>query len=127
MESSNFRTRVFDTFQSVRESKELLDVTLSCGPGHHLQAHQLLLSACSPVLRDLLRHTPHSHPLLLLQGVDFQVIIIMDCLLHDLVLQELQSVVDFCYTGVVRVAQERLRGFMALALQFQVVMKKSWL
>ena len=121
MDGSNFKRRVFDTFEEVRKSKELLDVTLSCGLGQHLEAHQLLLSSCSSVLRDLLRHTPHSHPLLLLQGVDFQVIIILDCLLHDIVLQELQSVVDFCYTGEVRVAQERLRGFMALASQFQVM------
>jgi len=81
-------------------------VTLSVGPGHqHIQAHKLILSACSPFFRGVLKQNQHAHPLLYLKGVGFS---------------ELQAVLNFMYHGEVNVAQEELNTFLAVAEELQV-------
>jgi hypothetical protein len=41
-------------------------------PQHLLQAHRVILSACSPFFKAVLRRNPHQHPLLYLKGVSFR-------------------------------------------------------
>ena len=41
-------------------------------------------------------------------------------LIDGIISQELEAILDFCYTGEARVAQERLSAFLALAEQLQV-------
>jgi hypothetical protein len=41
-------------------------------PQHWLQAHRVILSACSPFFKAVLRRNPHQHPLLYLKGVSFR-------------------------------------------------------
>ena len=71
---------------------------------------QVILAACSPFFREVLRRNPHQHPLLYLKGVKYKV-----CSLYSLsseisqcCLQELLSVLNFMYQGEVNVAQEEL-------------------
>jgi len=74
--------------------------------GHqHIQAHKLILSACSPFFRGVLKQNQHAHPLLYLKGVGFS---------------ELQAVLNFMYHGEVNVAQEELNTFLAVAEELQV-------
>ena len=47
----------------------LSDLTLVSDDQIQLQAHKFVLSACSPVLKNLLLDNPHSHPLIYLRGV----------------------------------------------------------
>jgi hypothetical protein len=103
---NDFEANVSVAFRELREEKDFFDVTLSVGPGHqHIQAHKLILSACSPFFRGVLRQNPHAHPLLYLKGVGFS---------------ELQSVLNFMYHGEVNVAQEELNTFLAVAEELQV-------
>jgi len=91
-------------FREIREEKDFFDCTLSVGT-RQIQAHKLILSACSPFFRSILRQNPHQHPLLYLKGVEFT---------------DLQSVLNFMYHGEVNVAQEELNSFLAVAEDLQV-------
>merc|ERR1712106_461890 len=77
---------------------------ISCG-ARQIQAHKLILSACSPFFRTVLKQNPHQHPLLYLKGVEFT---------------DLQSVLNFMYHGEVNVAQEELNSFLSVAEDLQV-------
>merc|ERR1712112_763291 len=69
------------------------------------QAHKVILSACSPFFRNILRKNPHQHPLLYLKGVKYT---------------DLQAVLNFMYHGEVNVAQEELNSFLAVAEDLRV-------
>merc|ERR1712002_663752 len=86
------------------EDGDFFDVTLACD-GNQLEAHKVILSACSPFFRGVLRRNPHAHPLLYLKGVKFT---------------DLQSVLSFMYHGEVNVAQEELNSFLAVAEELRV-------
>ena len=50
----DFERSIGKAFQELREGKELFDVTLACKDGK-LEAHKVILSSCSPVLKDILK------------------------------------------------------------------------
>jgi len=103
---NDFESNISVAFRELREEKDFFDVTLSVGPGHqHIQAHKLILSACSPFFRGVLKQNQHAHPLLYLKGVGFS---------------ELQAVLNFMHHGEVNVAQEELNTFLAVAEELQV-------
>jgi len=101
---NDFEMNLSVALRDIREEKDFFDCTLSCG-ARQLQAHKLILSACSPFFRNILRQNPHQHPLLYLKGVE-----------HS----DLQAVLDFMYHGEVNVAQDELNSFLAVAEDLQV-------
>ena len=101
---NDFETNISTAFREIRDDKDLLDCTLSCGP-QQLQAHKLILSACSPFFRTVFKQNPHTHPLLYLKGISFT---------------DLQAVITFMYHGEVNVAQEDLNNFLQVAEELKV-------
>jgi len=101
---NDFESNISVAFREIRDEKDFFDITLSCGQ-RQIQAHKLILSACSPFFRTVLKQNPHQHPLLYLKGVEFS---------------DLQSVLNFMYHGEVNVAQEELNSFLAVAEELQV-------
>jgi hypothetical protein len=101
---NDFESNISVAFREIREEKDFFDITLSCG-SRQIQAHKLILSACSPFFRSVLKQNPHQHPLLYLKGVEFS---------------DLQSVLNFMYHGEVNVAQEELNSFLSIAEELQV-------
>ena len=101
---NDFESNISAAFKEIREEKDFFDITLSCG-SRQIQAHKLILSACSPFFRTVLKQNPHQHPLLYLKGVEFG---------------NLQSVLNFMYHGEVNVAQEELNSFLAVAEDLRV-------
>ena len=101
---NDFESNISVAFREIREEKDFFDCTLSCG-SRQIQAHKLILSACSPFFRSILKQNPHQHPLLYLKGVKFT---------------DLQSVLAFMYHGEVNVAQEELNSFLAIAEELEV-------
>ena len=65
----------------------------------------MILSACSPFFKNVLRRNPHQHPLLYLKGVKYT---------------DLQCVLNFMYHGDMNVAQEELSSFLAVAEDLRV-------
>ena len=46
--------------------------------GHILQGHKVILSACSPYFKKILRDNPCRHPVLILNDMDLEVKYILD-------------------------------------------------
>jgi len=101
---NDFETNISHSFKELRDDKDFFDVTLACD-GKQLEAHKVILSACSPFFRTVLKKNPHQHPLLFLRGVQYS---------------ELVAVLDFMYHGEVNVAQEDLNSFLAVAEDLSV-------
>jgi len=101
---NDFESNISVAFRELREEKDFFDVTLACDD-NQIQAHKVILSACSPFFRNVLRRNPHQHPLLYLKGVKYS---------------ELLSVLNFMYMGEVNVAQEELNSFLAVAEDLRV-------
>jgi len=101
---NDFESNISVAFRELRDDKDFFDVTLACDD-EQISAHKVILSACSPFFRNILRRNPHQHPLLYLKGVKYT---------------DLQSVLNFMYNGEVNVAQEELNSFLAVAEELRV-------
>lgn len=51
---NNFHSNIAASFEHLRDHEEFVDVTLAC-EGRSLKAHKIVLSACSPYFKDLLK------------------------------------------------------------------------
>jgi len=101
---NDFESNISSAFRELREDKDFFDVTLACDDDQ-IQAHKVILSACSPFFRTVLKRNRHEHPLLYLKGVKY----------IDLV-----AVLNFMYHGEVNVAQEELNSFLSIAEELKV-------
>jgi len=101
---NDFESNISGAFRDLREDKDFFDVTLACDDDQ-IQAHKVILSACSPFFRTILRRNKHDHPLLYLKGVKYA---------------EIVSVLNFMYHGEVNVAQEELNSFLAVAEDLKI-------
>jgi len=101
---NDFEANISGAFKELREDKDFFDVTLACDEDQ-INAHKVILSACSPFFRNILRRNPHQHPLLYMKGVSFS---------------NLQSVLNFMYHGEVNVAQDDLNNFLAVAEDLRI-------
>lgn len=101
---NDFETNINEAFRDLRDSKDFLDVTLVC-EDEQIQAHKVILSACSSFFHSILRRNTHQHPLIYMKGIKFS---------------DLQSVLSFMYQGEVSVAQEDLNSFLFVAEDLRV-------
>lgn len=51
---NNFHSNIATSFEHLRDHEDFVDVTLAC-EGRSLKAHKVVLSACSPYFRNLLK------------------------------------------------------------------------
>jgi len=101
---NDFEKNISAAFKELKEEKDFFDVTLVCEDSQ-IQAHKVILSACSEFFRSILKKNPHQHPLLYLKGVRYK---------------DLVSLLSFMYLGEVTVAQGDLNTFLAVAEDLQV-------
>jgi len=101
---NDFESNISTAFRELRDDKDFFDVTLVCDE-EQIQAHKVILSACSPFFRSVLRRNRHEHPLLYMKGIKYLDIV---------------SVLNFMYHGEVSVAQEDLNSFLAVAEDLKV-------
>jgi len=102
---NDFESNISDAFKDLREQKDFFDVTLACDDNSQIEAHKVILSACSPFFRNILRRNPHQHPLLYIKGVKYK---------------ELVAILDFMYMGEVNVVQDELNTFLVVAEELKV-------
>ena len=101
---NDFERNISSAFRDIRDEKEFFDITLACDD-EQLQAHKVILSACSPFFKNVLRRNQHQHPLLYLKGVSFR---------------DMEAVLNFMYHGEVNVAQDDLNSFLQVAEDLRV-------
>jgi len=101
---NDFEANISGAFRELRDDKDFFDITLACDD-EQVEAHKVILSACSPFFRTVLKRNKHQHPLVYLKGVRYT---------------DLLSVLNFMYHGEVNVAQEELNSFLAVAEDLKV-------
>jgi len=101
---NDFETIISSAFRDLKEEKDFSDVTLVCAD-QQVEAHKVILAACSPFFKKVLRKVQHSHPLIYLKGVQFS---------------DLEAVLSFVYHGKVNVAEADLNSFLAVAEELEV-------
>ena len=103
----DFQSNISSSFRELREDSEFFDVTLCCNNGTDIiQAHKVVLAACSPFFRKILNHQKtQQNPLLYMKGI---------CL------SDLQAILNFIYHGEVNVSTESLNNFLALAEELAI-------
>ena len=101
---NDFESTISTALCDIREDNDFFDVTLACDD-KQIQAHKVVLAACSPFFRGILKRNPHPNPLLYLKGVKFT---------------NLLSVLNFMYHGQVNVEQKDLESFLSVAEELKV-------
>jgi len=101
---NNFHTNITSAFESLRDDEDFVDITLA-SEGKQIKAHKMVLSACSPYFRSLLKGNPCQHPIVFLKDVTFA---------------NLTSILDFMYHGEVNVSHNELATFLKTAEALKV-------
>ena len=102
---NEFENNIVSSHQELRRDADFHDVTLVCEEDQQIEAHRIILSACSSVLGSLLKRNKHSHPLIYMRGVKAR---------------NLEAIVDFIYHGEANISQGHLDGFLALGYELQL-------
>ena len=105
LKCSDFQNRSELWIQGAQRDTEFCDVTLVC-KDYEVQAHRLVLSWGSRVFQQILQKAKHAHPIIYLQGISQH---------------ELKYVLEFLYTGEVRVAKSRLEMFFESAMELKII------
>jgi len=109
-QSSNDVIDLSKEFQNFRQNEELFDVKLGCatsdGGAVTTKAHKLVLSAYSPVFKDMFgRLKDNIDPYIFLKGVSQE---------------NLSGILDFMYQGSVDISKPELKSFLADAEELQI-------
>lgn len=101
---NDFEQNIIGAFRDLRTDRDFFDVSIVC-KDDTFQAHRVILAACSPVFREMIRHCSHHHPVLYLRGV------------RKL---DLVALLDFMYHGETSLAEEELERFMETAEDLKI-------
>uniref|UniRef100_A0A1L8DD61 Putative longitudinals lacking protein isoform x1 n=1 Tax=Nyssomyia neivai TaxID=330878 RepID=A0A1L8DD61_9DIPT len=101
---NNHQPNFISVFSSLLHNETLVDVTLAAD-GSQLQAHKVVLSACSTYFESLFTTNPCRHPIVILKDVRYS---------------DLKTLVDFMYYGEVNVSQERLPHIIKTAEMLKI-------
>merc|ERR1712223_166958 len=109
--SSVFESKVYSEIRNLRNNSDLFDITLGCtdSNGRSLQAHKVILSACSAFFRNLLCQQASYHnnanSFVYLKGVAFK---------------DLSIMLDYMYHGEVKLPPDDLDSFLAIGEELQI-------
>lgn len=89
---NNHQPNFISVFSNLLNNETLVDVTLAA-EGRQIQAHKVVLSACSTYFQSLFTVNPCQHPIVILKDIKFS---------------DLKIMVDFMYYGEVNISQDQL-------------------
>lgn len=95
----NHSPNFVNVFTQLFNSESLVDVTLAA-EGKQIQAHRVVLSACSSYFKELFISHPCQHPIVLLKDVNFK---------------DLCTVIHFMYYGEVNIEQGQINSILKTA------------
>ncbi|XP_022917485.1 broad-complex core protein isoforms 1/2/3/4/5-like isoform X2 [Onthophagus taurus] len=101
---NNFQANITSQFEALRDDEDFTDVTIACD-GQRLQAHKVVLSACSPFFKELFKTNPCPHPIIFMRDVEARHIV---------------ALMEFMYAGEVNVAQAQLSAFLKTAESLKI-------
>merc|ERR1719322_456080 len=100
-----FDKNIREYFSSLRKDGRMFDVTLATEDGQQIQAHRIILSAGSKFFSDIFLNSHHSNILVYLKGIR---------------IAQLESLIDFIYSGEAFITQEDLKLFLEAGKELQV-------
>ena len=86
-------------------NEDFSDVTLVTEDKKQIKAHINILSACSPVLKDILKKDRNNSPIIYLRGIQYS---------------ELESIMQFIYLGEATFYEERMDEVLAVAKSLEI-------
>ncbi|ALC39307.1 lolal [Drosophila busckii] len=101
---NDFQSSILNSFRHLRDEEDFVDVTLACDE-RSFTAHKVVLSACSPYFRKLLKANPCEHPIVILR---------------DVRCEDVENLLSFMYNGEVNVSHEQLPDFLKTAHLLQI-------
>ena len=101
---NDFQDVLKSSVSDLKDDTDFTDVTLAC-EDQSVKAHKVILSACSPFFKRLLKSHPHPQPLVYMRGMKAT---------------DLVAIVEFIYHGEASIFQEQLESFLALAEELEL-------
>ena len=96
-----------DMMRQMIESDEFTDVTLVTDDKKVFKAHRNVLSACSPVFKNILQmQNENNHSVIYLRGIEYS---------------ELEGIMQFIYLGEAKFCEERMNEFISVAKNLEII------
>merc|ERR1739838_187135 len=86
-------------------NEDFADVTLVTEDKKQIKANASILSACSPVFKDILKKEKNSNQIMYLRGIQYP---------------EMESIMQFMYLGEATFYEERMDEFLAVAKSLEI-------
>jgi hypothetical protein len=102
---NNHSLNTLSSFQNLLDTHTLVDVTLTCSNGKTMEAHRMVLAACSEYFYRLFKDLPERHPVIVFKDAGEEIV-------RDMLL--------FMYKGEVEVQESYLNDFLKFADTLQV-------
>ena len=100
--SDHFR----EALKEIMTTSEFADVTLVTDDKQQIRAHRNILSACSPVFKNILQlDSNNANPLIYLRGIQYS---------------EMESIMQFIYLGEARFYEERMSEFLMASKNLEI-------
>ena len=93
---NDFHQSIVSSYQDLRQNAYFSDVTLVCEEEQQIEAHRVILTACSPFFSTVLKRNKSSHPIIYMRGIKAK---------------DLIALVDFIYLGEASIFQDDLDVF----------------
>ena len=94
-----------DMMKELMMKDDFADVTLVSENRKHMKAHKNILSACSPVLKDIVKLEQSAKPIIYMKGIKFS---------------ELEAIMQFMYLGEATLHEERMKEFLSVAKSLEI-------
>ena len=102
----NYSDHLRETLREMMTSTEFADVTLVTDDKQQIRAHRNILSACSPVFKNILQlNCNNTNPVIYLRGIQ-----------HS----EMRSIMQFIYLGEARLNEERMTEFIMVSKNLEI-------
>ena len=105
LKSNSFQENIAKSYRNLRTDTHFCDVTLACDDDEQIEAHRVILAACSQLFSNILKRNPQPHPIIYMKGLKAK---------------DLVAIVDFIYNGEAKIYQTDLESFLALAQEIRI-------
>ena len=102
---NDFQSNVSNSFSLLRNEDYLHDVTIVTDDNEQVEAHKLVLSACSEYFKNIFKKNKNPNPLLCLEGVSSK---------------DVRNVMDYMYNGEVQIFREEIDRFLNVAQRLKL-------
>ena len=95
-----------EMMREMMTSEDFTDVTLVTDDKKTIKAHRNILSACSPVFKNILQtEIKNSHPVIYLRGIQYS---------------EIESILQYIYLGETKISEKRMNEFLSVSKNLEI-------